>query len=79
MKNCMLKNANYCQYTFSYRVEDWTKSGPEAVSPSSLHLDEDGEKGICPTVVQIDFFGLIIVRICFFILFYNIMRLFRDH
>ena len=51
MVNCMLKNASYCQYKFSYRVEDWTRSGPEEVF---LHLDEEGEKGICPTIVQID-------------------------
>ena len=57
MVNCMLKNASYCQYTFSYKLEDWTKNGPEKVF---LHLDEDGEKGICPTVVKIDYFGMII-------------------
>ena len=76
MVNCTLKNDSYCQYTFSYKLEDWTRSGPETVF---LHLDEDGEKGICPTAVKIDYFGMIIGGISFKSLFYNIMWLLRSY
>ena len=67
-ENCTLKNDTYCQYTFSYRLEDWTKNGPEKVF---LHLDEDREKASCPTIVQIDYFGTIIGRICYLFSFFN--------
>lgn len=55
--NCTHKNDSFCEYTFSYQLDTWSKNGPEKVF---LHINEDKEKGICPIIVQPDYFGIII-------------------
>ena len=55
--NCTHKNDSYCEYTFSYHLDTWSKNGPENVF---LHLDKNREKAVCPVIIQPDYVGIII-------------------
>jgi protocadherin alpha len=55
--NCTHKNGSYCEYSFSYELETWDRNGPDKVI---LHLDEEGNKAVCPIYVKPDYFGMII-------------------
>ena len=55
-------------WPYSYFDKPNVKMGQRRVF---IQLDEDREKGICPTIVQIDYFGMIVGRICFLFSFFN--------